>query len=297
MKHKDNKSKSDRALSIVTYVIISAFTIICLYPLVLTLMVALSDEHLVELHGFKLIPMKFSTYAFQYLWKNNSKDILHSYFITISVTVIGTLLALLVTSMMAYAMSQRYVKFRNIISLYSYITVIFSAGIVPWYIVCVNYLHITDSFQGLIFPYLVNVWNLFLLRNYFQSIPDSLIESAKIDGANDLLIFFRLILPLAKTSMLTVGLFYALQYWNDWWLSIMLINKSELFPLQYYLYNILSSAQALTNNPAAGSVHVVIPSETIKMTVTIVTIGPIIFLYPFVQKYFVKGIMVGAIKE
>jgi len=286
---------SDRLLTLITYFAITTFAVICLYPLILTLMVSFSDEHLILKYGFKLIPMKFSTSAYSYLWRSSHKAILNAYTVTMMVTVVGTLASLLVTSMMAYTISQKYVRFRNLISLYSYFTVLFSAGMVPWYIVCVNFLHINNTFGGLIFPYLISVWNLFLLKNYFQSIPGSIIESAKIDGANDLIIFFKLIIPLSQSSFITIGLFYALQYWNDWWLSIMLMTDSKLFPLQYYLYTMLSNAQAASSNPAISS-HISIPAETLKMAVTIVTIGPIIFLYPLVQKYFVKGIMVGAVK-
>jgi len=289
------KKNSDRLLTLVTYFVIIIFALICLYPLILTLMVSFSDEHLILKYGFKIIPMKISTSAYSYLWRNSHKAILNAYTVTLIVTVVGTLASLLVTSMMAYTMSQKYVRFRNLISLYSYFTVLFSAGMVPWYIVCVKFLHINNTFGGLFLPYLINVWNLFLLKNYFQSIPGSIVESAKIDGANDLIIFFKLIIPLSKTSFLTVGLFYALQYWNDWWLSIMLITNNKLFPLQYYLYTMLSNAQAASSNPALSG-HIAIPAETLKMAVTIVTIGPIIFLYPLVQKYFVKGIMVGAVK-
>lgn len=291
------KGLSDKIISLVSYIFTLVFSIFCMYPLLLTLMVSLSDENRVQLHGYKLIPEKLSFDTFIYLWDKSSNKIINAYTITVIVTVGGTLISMIVTSMLAYAISQKNIKYRNVISLFAYFTVIFSAGIVPWYVVCVNVLHITNSILGLIMPYMVNVWFLFLLRTYFQSIPDAVVESAKIDGANDIYIFIRIIMPLSKTAILTISMFYALQFWNDWWLPIMLLSRNSLFPLQYYLYSILTNVNALSNGGVASAVSsVALPTETVKMAVTIVTIGPIILLYPFVQKYFVKGIMLGAVK-
>ena len=288
---------SDRILAIFAYIFLALFAVFCLYPFLLTLGVSFSEENLVKIHGYKIIPEKFSLNTYYYLFSENGARILKSYGITILTTTVGTLVALLITGLMAFALSIKTLKYRNIIAAYSNLTIIFSAGMIPWYIVCVNYLHLSNNLLGLICPYLLNVWNLFLLRNYFQGIPDSVIESAKIDGVNYFQIFVRIAVPLSSTGLLTVGMMYALQYWNDWWLSIMFITKRNLYPLQYFLFSIMSNVQALTSGKVRdiGS-KVSLPTETIKMAVTIITIGPIIFLYPFVQKYFVKGIMSGAVK-
>lgn len=293
-----HKNISDRILSCCAYIFIILFSAFCLYPLLLTLGVSFSKENLVQIHGYKLIPEVFSLETYQYLFYQSGERILRSYGVTILVTLVGTMLAMIVTSMMGYAISIRSLKYRNFISLYSYFTVIFSAGMIPWYIICVNYLHFRDNILGLIIPYLINVWFLFLLRNFFQSIPDAIFESAKIDGAGYFTIYYKIALPLSKTPMLTVALFYALQYWNDWWLAIMFISKQTLFPLQYYLYTIVSNVQALSSGQISSSAaaSITLPSETVKMAVTVVAIGPIIFLYPLVQKYFVKGVMVGGVK-
>ena len=291
------KKLSDRAISFISYAVLTIFSLLCTYPLLLIFMVSISDELKVQLHGYKIIPEAVSFKTYIYLWERSGDSILNAYAMSVLVTVIGTLSSMGVTSMFAYSISQKNVRYRNAISLFSYFTVIFSAGIVPWYIVCVQILHINNTFFGLFLPYLVNVWNLFLLRNYFQSVPDSLAESAKIDGAGDFYIFIRIFLPVSKTALLTVGLFYALQYWNDWWLPIMLITKRTLFPLQYYLFSTLTNVQALSNNTSLGiTANIPLPTETVKMAVTVVAVGPIIFLYPIVQKYFVKGIIVGAVK-
>ncbi len=290
-----SNSFSDRVVSIVSYAIVSIFSVICLYPLLLTAAVSFSDENKVQIHGFRLIPEEFSLETYKYLWDRASDSITRAYGVSVLITVVGTITAMLVTSMLAYTISQKNIKYRNAISFFCYITVIFSAGMVPWYIVCVNVLHIQNTVFALFIPYTVNVWNLFLLRNYFQSIPDAVIESARIDGANSFFIFCKLVVPLSKTAMLTVGMFYVIQFWNDWWLAIMLMTNSKLYPLQYYLYSLLTSAQALSQHSISSS-NISIPTETIKMATTMITIGPILFLYPFVQKYFVKGIMIGAVK-
>ena len=165
--------------------------------------------------------------------------------------------------------------------------------------VCVNYYHLRNNILALIIPSIFSVWNMFLLRTYFSSISPSLYEAAKIDGANYFLIYRKVALPLCKTGILTVGLMYALQYWNDWWNALIFINDKKLFPLQYYLYNILSNINAISSGiiPDGAASSIALPAETVKMAVTVITIGPIIFLYPFIQKFFVNGIMTGAVKE
>lgn len=291
------KNMSDKIFIISAYTFLAVFALFCLYPLLLTLGVSLSDENMVAVKGYRLIPEKFSLDTYTYLFVHSGQRIIHAYGITIFITAVGTISALLITAMMAFSLSIKTLKYRNAIAKYSNFTIIFSAGIIPWYIVCVNYLHLSNNILGLIFPYLLSVWNLFLLRSYFQAIPDSIIESAKIDGANYFQIFAKIAVPLTSTGLLTIGMMYALQYWNDWWLSIMFITKRDLFPLQYYLFNIMSNVQALTSGRVSniGS-KISLPTETVKMAVTVVAIGPIIFIYPFIQRYFVKGIMTGAVK-
>jgi putative aldouronate transport system permease protein len=171
---------------------------------------------------------------------------------------------------------------------------------VPWYIVCVRYLHLQDNILALIIPYLCQAWNVFLLRSFFQTIPEEMSESAKIDGAGEYTIFFKIIMPLSKPALATVGLFIALMFWNDWWLGLMLLNKAELQPLQLLLRTIQSNVQFLASSPEASQMMQMnggrLPSEGIKMAMCIITIGPIFLIYPFVQRFFIKGIMIGAVK-
>lgn len=292
------KTMSDRVMKIVSYVFIGLFAIVCLYPLILTLSVSLSSETEVISKGYSVIPQGFTFDTYRYIFDNSGSKILRSYGVTTFVTVVGTISSLVVTSLMSYALSMRRLKYRNKIAFICNFTIIFSAGLIPWYIVCVNYYGLKDSIAALILPSMFSVWNMFLMRTYFNSIPVSLYEAARIDGASYWQIFWKIAIPLSKTALLTVGLMYALQYWNDWWNALIFIKDKDNFPLQYYLYTILSNVNAISSGRIpAGATSVRLPAETVKMAVTVITIGPIIFLYPFVQKYFVDGIMTGAVKE
>lgn len=294
-----NKSLSDKVLIIFSYCFVAFFGMICLYPLILTLSVSLSSEREIALNGYSILPQGFSFDTYIYIFVHSGKKILRAYGVTLFVTVVGTISAMIITSMIAFAISIKTLKYRNVIAFICNFTIIFSAGLIPWYIVCVNYYDLRNNILALIVPSLVSVWNLFLLRTYFSAISISLYEAARIDGANYLKIYWKIAMPLSKTALLTVGLMYALQYWNDWWHALILINDKELFPLQYYLYTILSNVNAISSGriPAGASANITLPAETVKMAVTVITIGPIIFLYPLVQKYFVQGIMTGAVKE
>ncbi|PRX61118.1 putative aldouronate transport system permease protein [Cohnella sp. SGD-V74] len=289
----------DRLVSSFAYAFITLFALMCLYPLLLTLSVSFSSEQAIARSGYSIFPQDFSLDTYRYIFVNSGDRIARSYVVTIIVTIAGTLGALLLTSMVAYAISIKKLRYRNVIAFICNFTIIFSAGLIPWYIVSVNYYGLKNSMLALIVPSIFNVWNMFLLRTYFAHISPSLYEAAEVDGANHFTIYWRIALPLSKTALLTVGLMYALQYWNDWWHALIFINDRDLFPLQYFLYNILSNVNAISSGriPSGASGSITLPAETVKMAVTIITIGPILFLYPFVQKYFVKGIMTGAVKE
>lgn len=296
---RKNKLFSDRLVTLVAYLFIGLFGLLCLYPLVLTLSVSLSSEHEIVMHGYSALPQKFTLNTYIYIFANSGMRILKSYGVTIFVTAAGTIGAMIITSMIAFALSIQSLKYRNIIAFLCNFTIVFSAGLIPWYVVCVNYYDLKNNILALILPSIFSVWNMFLMRTYFSSISPSLYEAAKIDGASYFRIYWKIAIPLSKTAVLTVGLMYALQYWNDWWNALIFINDKDLFPLQYYLYTILSNVNAISSGriPSGAAAGITLPSETVKMAVTVITIGPIIFLYPFVQKYFVQGIMTGAVKE
>ena len=280
------------------YFAIGLFSIACIIPFIMVVSGSLTSEEDIFLYGYSLIPRNLNFTAYKILFVSIDK-ILNAYKVSIIVTVFGSFASLLVNSLMAYTMSRKNLKYRKVLSVYSLITLLFTGGMVPWYIVCANLLQLKDNYPALIVPYLANAWYIFLLRNFLQSIHDEMHESGKIDGAGEYTIFFKIILPLMTPALATVGMFTALGYWNDWWLGLMLINKAEYQPLQLLLRSIVSNIQFLRSGASGGELAKIasqLPSEGIKMAVCVLTIGPIVFLYPFIQRYFVKGIMLGAVK-
>ena len=291
------RSKSDRIFMVFIYLFVGLFALVCLYPLLLTLMTSLTDEQTLIRDGYKMFPQKYSLAAYQVIADSMGSKVLGAYKITIFVTVVGTSLSLYVTSSIGYVVSVKDFKQRNLINMLLYIPMVFSAGLLPWYIICTKYYHLTNTLWALILPPCLNVFNVFLMRNFFNSLPTAVFESAKIDGAGHFRIFFQIAIPMAQVGIYTVGMLYALGYWNDYYNALMFIRKSEMFPMQYYLYNILSNIQfAARQSQNRLSYNIAIPSETIKMAIIIVTIVPILFLYPFIQRYIVKGVVVGAVK-
>lgn len=279
-------------------ILLLLFAVICVLPFWLVFSGSLTGETEIMTYGYGLFPKKVDFTAYRILL-NDAGRILNGYKISLIVTVLGTALCVFVVALTAWPISQERVKYHSLLNFFVLFTMLFNGGMVPWFIVCRNMLHLTDSIWALILPYLANAWYIFLVRNYYKGIPSELVEAAKIDGAGEYRIFFRIIFPLAKPVIATISLFACLNYWNDWWLGIMLIDDIQKQPLQLLLRTITSNIQFLSS---AGNVNAIaqaagsIPSEGIKMATCIVTIGPIILVYPFVQKYFVKGIMVGAVK-
>lgn len=287
-----------KASKLIIYFIVILFGILCLLPFIMVISGSLSNELEIAQYGYRLIPKHIDFISYQMLFLDAGR-ILNAYKISTIVLVFGTALSLLVNSMIGYTLSRKQLKYRKFINIFTLITILFNGGMVPWYIVCVNYMHLKDNIMALIVPYLANAWYIFLLRNFIQTIPDELYESAKLDGAGEYRIFFNIMMPLMKPALATVGLFTALGYWNDWWLGLMLIDDQELQPLQLLLRTVVSNIQFLKTSPNAAAMSQLstsIPSEGIKMAICVITIGPIVLLYPMVQRFFVKGIMVGAVK-
>ena len=272
------------------------FSLICLFPLVLTLMVSITDESSIMRYGYSLFPHKFSGFAYQLMFQRGS-SVLHGTAVSIFVTVVGTFFAVLITGFAGYTLSNKSVKYRNALAMYFFIPMVFSAGIVPWYLICTA-LKLRNNIWALLIPNLLfNPFNLFLTRNYMDGIPDSLRESATMDGANDFIIAFRIYFPLCMPVLATIALFYGLAYWNDWWNAIMLVDDKNYYPIQYLLLQLKSQISMLRDLQfLSGTGSVTPPSESLKMATAIVTIGPIILLYPFLQRYYVKGLVIGSVK-
>jgi putative aldouronate transport system permease protein len=279
------------------YTSITLFSLICIIPFILVISGSLTNEQAIIKNGYNIIPVPFSVQAYKTLF-NYPQDVLNAYKVSLIVTVAGTLVSLLLTAMAAYALSRNDFRWRNKLSFFFYFTTLFNGGLVPWYIWCVQYLRLKNApLAALTLPYLFSVFNLIILKNFMKSIPESVVESAKIDGANNFTIFFRLILPLSKPALATIGLFTALGYWNDWYLCFMFVDNYKYYSLQYYLYTTLSSQDALKRIAiVTGKNMATIPSESMKMAMVVVATGPILLLYPFLQRYFVRGLTIGAVK-
>ena len=280
----------------VMYVCVAVYSALCLLPMLLVLMISITDEDAILRNGYSLFPEKFSLYAYQVIFTGGSQ-VMRSYLISIFVTLAGTVAAVQITAMAGYTLANKSVRYRNGLALYFFITMIFSAGIVPWYLMNRS-MGLTNNILALIIPSLLfSPFNLFLVRNFMGGVPDSLRESATIDGANDLAIAFRIYFPLSTPVLATIALFYGLDYWNNWWNAIMLIDDKSLYPLQFMLLRLKSEISMLNEmTMLAGADDVTLPAESVKMATAVVTIGPIVFFYPYLQKYFVKGLVIGSVK-
>jgi putative aldouronate transport system permease protein len=268
----------------------------CLLPFVMLIAASFTNENYIATHGYSLWPAELSLRAYQTLFRN-PLDIFQAYGITILITAGGTLLGLALTSMTAYVLSRKDLLYRNRITFFFYFTTLFNGGIISTYIFMIRYLGLKNSLIALVLPLLFNVFYLLIMRSFMNTVPASIIESAKIDGAGEPRIFVQLVLPLVKPGLATIGLFIALDYWNDWYNAMLYISKRELYPLQYLLYNMIASVQALARIASQANVSIAnMPSQSLRMAMAVVAMGPILLVYPFVQKYFVKGITIGAVK-
>ena len=292
------ESRNDRISKAVFAILLLVFSLFCLFPLVFALIGSFTSESEVILKGFTLFPEKLTLDTYRYTFSQKGHELLGAYVMTISATFLGTVISMFITICYAFAISMRDFRHANKFALYAYITMIFSGGMLPWYLILTKYYGLKDSIWALTIPYGMNVFNMYLLRNFFKGLPWEIVESARIDGAGYFSILGRIYLPLAKVGLMTVMLYYALQFWNDFTLPLMLITDTEYFTVQYILYKLVSNITYLSgsNGASMANQHMTFPAQTIKMAVTVIAIGPIVLLYPMIQKYFVKGVMVGALK-
>ena len=288
---------SEATLRSVSYVAVSLFALMCVLPFVLIVSASFSEESQIMEHGFSLLPQGFSTEAYELIFKA-PRQIIGSYVVTIVMTVTGVVFGLGITAMTGYALQRKDFPLRNYISFFIYFTTLFSAGLAPTYLWVAKTLGLRGNYLAVFLQLLLSPWLIILMKNFARSVPYEVIESGKIDGAGDFRIFAQLVLPMLKPALATIGLFIALGYWNEWYLSSLYLGSTvEFTPLQYHLYEIINTANALRTSVAGSNVTIShLPSNTLKMASAVVATGPIILVYPFVQKYFVSGITVGAVK-
>ncbi len=287
--------KKITAGKVLLYLFTSLIAAFCLLPILLIVVVSFTSEQAIVRNGYSFFPTELSLDAYRTLFKN-SAEVVRCYLNSVFVTAGGTILAVCVTAMASYSLVTPTVKYRNAIAMFFFVTMVFNGGMVPWYIIC-HKVGLTDNYLALLIPSLIfSPFNLFLMRNYMREIPVSLMESARLDGANDGQIAFRIYFPLCKPILATVGLFYGIAYWNDWWNSIMLVNDKDMYTIQYYLMKLKSDLNFMRTLQGGGIGGGYPPSESLQMATAIVTIGPLILLYPFLQKYIVKGLVIGSVK-
>ena len=294
--NKMKLSTSSKVFYVICYTVVGLMALICLIPFILLISGSFTSEQWIRFHGYGLWPGEFSVEAYKIIFKTPQR-IVRAYGVSILITVVGTLVGLLITAMTAYVISRKDFLYRNKFSFFFYFTTLFNGGMVSTYIFYIQYLHLKDSYLALILPMMFNVFYLLIMRTFVSSIPFELIESAKLDGAGEWRCFFSIILPLLKSGLATIGLFLALGYWNDWYNAMLYMNTEAKYPLQYMLYSIQQQTQALASIASQAGISVAnLPSSSLKLAMAVVATGPIVILYPFVQKYFVAGITIGAVK-
>lgn len=293
------KSRNFKIYQAIINVILICVTLTMVLPMVLLLISSLSSEASLIVRGYSFIPEEFSLDAYKYIWQNKD-TVFQAYFITIIITVVGTAVNLAMSSAMAFALTDRRLPFKNIISFYIFFTMLFNGGLVPAYIMWTTTFHIKNTLFALLVPnLLLSPMNVILIRTYMKtSVPEALYEAARIDGAGTLRLFRQIALPLSKPILVTMGLFSGLAYWNDWTNGLYYINDAKLYSIQTLLNKMIQDIQAIQANAtaAASGAAMAVPQISIRMAIAFVALLPILVVYPFLQKYFQKGIAIGAVK-
>lgn len=290
-------------VKIILYVITTGLAISTLIPLLLTVSISLMDADALATHGYTLFPKEISFEAYKYILNNGAK-IWRSYGVTIFVTISGTILGLAMMTLYAYAISRKYFPWRNTFTFFIFFTMLFNGGTVPSYIVITQILHLQDKIGVLILCGCLSTMYILIMRTYMQtSIPDAVVESAKIDGAGEFLCYYKIVLPMAVPTIATIALFLAIAYWNAWYPGFLYILQNEdIVPIQLLLKRIENQVQFLNSNASSLSyaesekLRQALPSDAVKMCLVVMIALPILIAYPFFQRFFIRGITIGAVK-
>ena len=282
----------------VATIILTFLVIITLLPIILLVIASFTNEQALIRNGYSYFPEAFSLDAYYYMIKQGTM-ITRAYGVSFLVTIGGTALSVLITTTLAYPMSRKSFKYRNILAFFVFFTMLFNGGIVPSYIMWSRFFHIKNTIWALIIPnYLVTAFNVILVKNFYQNnVPDALVEAAQIDGASELRIFYKIMFPLARPVVATISLFTGLCYWNDWTNGLYYVDNEKLYSIQLLLMKIMNNIQALkANSSLLGTGAVELPGTSVRMAMAFVGILPILLVYPFSQKYLVEGVVIGAVK-
>ncbi|SHI92182.1 carbohydrate ABC transporter membrane protein 2, CUT1 family [Clostridium amylolyticum] len=301
--NEDNKfTKISKKSNLGMNIILVTLSILSILPFLFVSIISLSSEESLRANGYSLIPEEWSLYAYRYLF-NSGNQMLKSYGVTIMVTVLGTIIGLLLISTYAYVLSRRSFAYKKFFTMVAFIPMLFSGGMVSSYLVMTKLLGLKNTIWALILPLCMNTFYVIVLRTFFKnSVPEAVIESAKIDGASEFRVFFKIVVPMSLPGIATIALFLTLGYWNDWFNAMLYIDKNSLIPLQYLLMRVENSMEFIINNStklgtASIDIAKTMPKESAKMAMVFLSTAPIVFAYPFFQKYFISGLTIGAVKE
>lgn len=285
--------------SIFSNIILILLSAVFIIPIITIISISISNEGHILKMGYSILPNAFDLTAYKYIFES-PKIIVDAYKVTTIVSVLGAVTSLLIMTMCAYALARRNFKYRRMINIYLFIPLLFNSGLVPKYILMTQYLNLQNTIWVMILNSLVSVWYIFILRTFIQSIPEEILESALLDGASEFRIFANIIIPLSKPSLATIGLLVLLSYWNEWMTALLYINVPSLYPLQYLLQKILQNTQEVLKDMNSSSgmrfSDQNAPTETIRMALSVVAAGPMLFIMPFFQKHFVRGMTIGSVK-
>ncbi|MBU5354830.1 carbohydrate ABC transporter permease [Paenibacillus barcinonensis] len=289
------------AWNVVMNIIAGLFALICVFPFIFVVIISFTDEKVLARDGYRLIPAEWSLAAYRFVWQSGD-TLLRAYGVTLLVTVLGTIISLILMSLYAYAISRKSFRYRRFFSIFAILTMLFNGGMIPTYMVVSQLLGMKDTIWALILPLAMNAFYIMILRTFYStSVPDAIIESARMDGAGEFHTFLKIVIPLCLPGLATIGLFSTLGYWNDWFNALLYIDNPNLVPLQSMLMRIESSIQFIQQNAVNSSMSLAamqsIPQDTSRMAMVVLATLPIIFAYPFFQRYFVQGLTVGAVKE
>ena len=300
--------KKKRALNAVSVPVEALFHIImilvcagCIIPFIFVVIISFTSQDSIRLLGYSFTPAKWSLEAYKYIFKMGDQ-LWRSYFNSFFITIVGTICSLLISIMYAYALYRKDFKYRKFFTFFCFFTMIFGGGLAPTYVVCKSVLGLSDSYAAIIVPTLLNPFNLIIMRTFFQSsIPDELIDAAAIDGSGEYSTLFRIIIPISKPGIATVGLLTALAYWNEWFIPMLYIKDPKYIPLQYLLMQMQTKVDFLVKNSSmigAEAAHIMsdLPQDSLRMALVVLIVVPITFAYPFFQRYIISGLTIGSVK-
>ena len=294
-------NRVSKPMNILFSVVFIFAALCCVIPLIFVVIISFTHKDAIARNGYTFFPDQWSLQAYSTLW-DSRESIVRAFGISVLITVVGTVLGLFLNASMGYVLSRSSFKFKGLYTIIVFIPMIFNGGMVSSFLIMTQLLHLRDNLLALILPLAVSSFNIIIMRTFFTTtVPDSLVESGKIDGASQLRIFFQIVLPISLPAMATIGLFLSFAYWNDWWQALMYLNNQDLYPLQYVLISIERNIDFVTKNAAymgmsAVEISAKLPQDGVKMALVVIAVLPIACSYPFFQRYFVSGLTIGAVK-